>query len=125
MATRGGSRPGAGRPKTRNVNETAVRAAEKKIRDRLPQIIDNLLILADGVTVQEFDEKLGGNIVYTKPPCRQTNEYLVNRILGKPTEKVESENSGGMTVRVVYGTDGNTAPISPGADRDLEEPEAI
>jgi hypothetical protein len=124
MATHGGARPNSGRKKTRDVNESAVREAEKKIRDRLPQIIDNLLILADGVKVEETTAE-GETAVYKKPPCRQTNEYLVNRILGKPTEKVESENSGGMTVRVVYGTDGNTAPISPGADRDLAEPEAI
>jgi hypothetical protein len=110
--------------KTRDVNESAVREAEKKIRDRLPQIIDNLLILADGVTVEETTLE-GETTVYKKPPCRQTNEYLVNRILGKPTEKVESENSGGMTVRVVYGTDSQPPAISSGADRDLEEPEAI
>ena len=120
----GGARPGAGRPKTRDVHVSAVRKAEKKIRDRLPELIDNLLILADGVTVEEMTLE-GETTVYRKPPCRQTNEYLVNRILGKPTEKIESENSGGMTVRVVYGTDSQPSAISSGADRDLEEPEAI
>jgi hypothetical protein len=124
MATHGGARPNSGRKKTRDVNESAVREAEKKIRDRLPQIIDNLLILAGGVKVEETTAE-GETVVYKKPPCRQTNEYLVNRILGKPTEKVESENSGGMTVRVVYGTDSQPSQISSGADRDLAEPEAI
>lgn len=125
MENRGGSRRGAGRPKTRDVHVSAVRKAEKKIRDRLPELIDNLLILANGVTVEELDPAIGATVVYKKPPCRQTNEYLVNRILGKPTEKVESENSGGMTVRVVYGTDSQPSAISSGADGNLEEPEAI
>jgi hypothetical protein len=67
----------------------------------------------------------GETVVYKKPPCRQTNEYLVNRILGKPTEKVENDQSGALTVRVLYGTNGNTASISSSTDGSLEEPEEI
>jgi hypothetical protein len=124
MAGTGGARPGAGRPKTRDINGTAVRQAEKQIRDRLPQLIGNLLILADGVTVEDVTNE-GETVVYKKPPCRQTNEYLVNRILGKPTEKVENDQSGGLTVRVLYGADSNLTELSSSADGSLDEPEAI
>ena len=124
MSIKGGARPGAGRPKSREVHESAVRKAEKKIRDRLPQLIDNLLTLADGVTVEDVTVE-GETVVYRKPPCRQTNEYLVNRILGKPTEKVETDNSGGLTVRVVYGTDNQPTELPSGADGSLEESEEI
>lgn len=55
------------------------------IADRLPDLVDNLLRLAAGVTVQEEDDK-GNERIYLKPPCRQSNEYLVNRIMGKPSD---------------------------------------
>jgi hypothetical protein len=57
------------------------------IADRLPKLIHNLFALADGVTVAETTEH--GQRVYTKPPDRRACEYLVNRILSRPTERVE------------------------------------
>ena len=84
----GGARPGAGRKPKAEKYETAINRAEKRIADRLPELIDNMFRLAEGVTVQEVDEE-GGVLVYSKPPDRQANEYLINRILGKPTERAE------------------------------------
>lgn len=101
----GGARPNAGRKKKAEKFETAISKAERRICDRLPELIDNLFILAAGVTVQEIDKD--GIIVYTRPPDRQANEYLINRILGKPTERqeVSGENGAAIRVQVTYGDD--------------------
>jgi hypothetical protein len=93
MAGTGGARPGAGRKTKAEKFATAIARAEKRIADRLPQLIDNLIALADGVTVQEVD-KDGEAVIFTRPPDFKANEYLINRILGKPTEMIEAEVSG-------------------------------
>lgn len=105
MAGNGGARPGAGRKKKTEKFETDINKAEKRIRDRLPELIDNMFILAGGVVVQELDEKDGIVNVYSKPPDRQANEYLINRIMGKPTERQEVGGMDGAAIRVqvVYG----------------------
>lgn len=90
MATAGGKRLGAGRPRKREKHAGQVAKAEKKIADRLPELVDNLLVLADGVKVKEVAAD-GVVDIYVKAPDRQANEYLVNRILGKPTERHEHE----------------------------------
>lgn len=84
----GGARPGAGRKPRAEKYETAIGKAEKRIVDRLPELIDNLFRLAGGVVVEQTDPD-GETTVYQKPPDYKANEYLVNRILGKPTERQE------------------------------------
>lgn len=70
-----------------------IAAAEKRIADRLPELIDRQFELANGVLVE--DSGLDGQpVVYRKPPDRQAIEYLLNRIMGKPTERVEQEHTG-------------------------------
>lgn len=91
MAGTGGARPGAGRKPKRDKHATAINRAEKRIKDRLPELIDNLFELAEGIEVQERDAN-GATRVYSRAPDRQANEYLLNRIMGKPTERLESEN---------------------------------
>lgn len=86
----GGARPGAGRPRKRDKYSGQIVAAENRIADRLPQYIDNLARLADGIFREEEDEH-GIKFIYTTPPDRQANEYLINRILGKPTERQINE----------------------------------
>jgi hypothetical protein len=86
----GGTRLGAGRPRKREKHAGQVAKAEKKIADRLPEIIDNLFVLAEGVKVKEVSED-GGVDIYVKPPDRQANEYLANRVMGKPTERHKHE----------------------------------
>jgi hypothetical protein len=44
--------------------------------------------LANGIFVEEITPE-GKRIVYQRPPDRQANEYLINRIMGKPTERQE------------------------------------
>jgi hypothetical protein len=97
----GGARPGAGRKPRAELHARPIKVAEKRIADRLPLLIDNLFTLADGVTIQEEDED-GNPRIYSRPPDRHANEYLVNRILGKPTERSESDVSlsGGVVIHL-------------------------
>lgn len=87
MAGRGGKRPGSGRPPKRVINESPIRAAERKIADRLPWLVDKLMELAEGI----HEEKAIGDgavMVYKRPPDRQAAEYLIDRIMGKPTQPI-------------------------------------
>lgn len=84
----GGARSGAGRKPKAEKYETAINRAEKRIADRLPELIDNMFRLATGVIVQDTDDE-GETLIYQKPPDYKANEYLINRILGKPTERQE------------------------------------
>ena len=97
--TRGGARPGAGRKAKRDKYGTAIQRAEKQIVDKLPQLIDNMMALADGVLVEETT-LTGGRVVYQRPPDRQANEYLINRIMGKPTERQEVSGPEGEALRI-------------------------
>ena len=83
-----GNPGGPGRPRKADKHAGAVERAEKQIADRLPQLVENMLALADGVWVEEVTAA-GGRRVYKTPPDRQANEYLINRIMGKPTERKE------------------------------------
>jgi hypothetical protein len=90
----GGARPGSGRKKTSDRNAGAVVKAEKQIRDRLPAVIDALLELALGVTVEETTDEVSEDgtpkvKVYRKPPDAKSAIYLTDRVMGKPTERVE------------------------------------
>lgn len=101
----GGARPGAGAPRTskKYINETyrrKLRAAEREgkaqalvnvkeqtaafLEGRLMQNFGNLAALADGIKVKDVE----GNI-YSVPPDRYSNIYLIDRFLGRPTERRE------------------------------------
>lgn len=97
----GGKRPGAGRPAKKTKYAAPIARAEKRIVDKLPLLIDRMFELADGVAVQDIDNE-GGVNVYIKPPDRQAAEYLINRIMGKPTERKElsGEDGGAIPVEV-------------------------
>lgn len=89
----GGRRPGAGRKPKRVIFENDVRVAEGRIADRLPRLVDNLFKLADGVAVKTTNAK-GQDVVFLTPPDRAANEYLINRVLGKPIERKEHGDVG-------------------------------
>lgn len=93
-AGHGGARPGAGRKPKAERFAGPVAEAEQRIADRLPELIDNLFVLAAGVRVQEAD-KDGGVDIYTEPPDRRANEYLIDRVLGKPRQAVEHSGPDG------------------------------
>lgn len=84
---RGGARPGAGRKVKATIYKSPIKEAEGKIVDRLPWLVDRLMILAEGVTVEEPTRD--GPVVYQRPPDRQACEYLIDRIMGKPAQPVE------------------------------------
>ena len=69
---RGGKRPGAGRkPKAEARQEPPVKAAENKLRDRLPELVDVALSLA----IEGRNERM---LI-----------YCIDRVLGKPTQPVD------------------------------------
>jgi hypothetical protein len=70
-----------------------IAAAEKRIADRLPELVDSMFELAEGVTVRETDAD-GSPRTYTRPPDFRAASYLIDRILGKPVVAVEAEVSG-------------------------------
>lgn len=76
---------GPGRPRTKDKHAGAIAKAEKRIADRLPQLIDNMIALSDGVWVDE-EGKDGERRIYLRAPDRAANEYLINRVMGKPTD---------------------------------------
>lgn len=96
---------GPGRPRTREKHAPAVRAAEKKIVDRLPEIVDAQIELALGIMVQEVDKNTGRLTVFAVPPDGKAGQYLINRILGLPTARVDLEASGAFTFAVDIGSD--------------------
>jgi hypothetical protein len=97
----GGARPGAGRKPKDEKFKQPIAKAEKRIADRLPELVDNMLALSDGIWVEETTID-GKTRVYKRAPDRQANEYLINRIMGKPTERQEQEHSGDIQISVRY-----------------------
>ncbi len=91
-----------GRPRKAERYAGAVAAAEDRIADRLPRLIDNMIALADGIWVEKEDEQ-GVRVIYRTPPDRAANEYLINRIMGKPTERTEVSGPEGTPVKVYAG----------------------
>ncbi len=108
----GGARPGAGRKRKRDKNGTAIEQAERRIRDRLPEVIDAMFDLALGVTVEEVDDA-GGVRVYRRPPNQKAAAYLIDRIMGKPTERQEQEHAGGLAIRIEYADTDPEAEATP------------
>jgi hypothetical protein len=88
MAQNGGARPGAGRKRKSDKFKGQIAKAETQIADRLLDYIDNMEQLARGIWMDEED-KDGTRRLYLRAPDRQANEYLINRIMGKPTERKE------------------------------------
>lgn len=91
MAGTGGARPGAGRKRKADKFAAPIARAEGRIADRLPHLVDRMLELADGVLIEDLDEETGVTNVYRRPPDRQAIEYLMNRIMGRPTERYEHD----------------------------------
>lgn len=88
MAGTGGARPGAGRKRKAQKFEGQIQKAENMIADRLPWLIDKAMELADGVAVEKMTVT-GIPMVYQLPPDMGAIKYLVDRIMGKATERRE------------------------------------
>lgn len=91
---------GPGRPKKADKFAGAIARAENQIVDRLPELIDNMFMLAAGVLVEE--ETPAGVMVFKRPPDRAANEYLINRIMGKPIERQEIGGVDGGLIEVQF-----------------------
>lgn len=100
MSEHGGARPGAGRKRKAEKFATQIQRAEKKIADKLPWVVDKMLELAEGVTVQEFGP--GGPVIYQRAPDLGALKYLADRIMGKPTERQEVTGPDGEPLFKVY-----------------------
>lgn len=85
-----------GRPNRKNAHARPIAQAEKRIADRLPSLIDKMFELAEGVMVEE--QTMAGAVVYQRPPDRTAIQYLADRIMGKPTEKLDAEVHGSFEV---------------------------
>lgn len=141
ISNKGGARPGAGRPRKRDVHGTAIVRAEKQIRDRLPELVDNMFRLAMGgyERVEEQWAPAGSVLVGTgesayrlypdKPDDelvlvkrlvsiadkdRAANTYLIDRIMGKPTERKEISGPDSGPIEFNYG--GTLTDLTQGSD---------
>lgn len=104
----GGARPGAGRKPKDEKFKIPIAKAEKKIADKLPMLVDKALELAEGVLVEDINIITLERSVYQKPPDLGAIKYLLDRIMGKPTER-----------RELTGEDG--APLFPDFDKALQK----
>lgn len=104
MAGHGGTRPGAGRKRKSETHAGAVAAAEGRIRDRLPALVDTLFALAEGVRVERVTPD-GAVDVFTTPPDLKAIVYLIDRVLGRPTKAValSGDDKGPVVVKVLQG----------------------
>lgn len=137
-----GNPGGPGRPRNADKNRGAVAKAEARIRDKLPLLIDNMLHLAMGgyERVEEqyapagslwigqgkdatlmYPDKDPDELVMVKRTVsvadkdRKANEYLIDRIMGKPVQ--QQEIIGELSIVKGYTTDANPD------DWDTPEPE--
>jgi len=119
MGKNGGARPGAGRPKKTVKFERPINRAEKQVCDHLPVLVDTMLAQAKGVLLIDDDEQiralcdtikrhLGDNDdaralcerigeIYTVRPDTKAGQYLIDRIMGKPTERKEIDGNVNVT----------------------------
>lgn len=120
---------GPGRPRKADKYAGAIAKAEKQIADRLPELVDNMLHLANGgyERVEEQWTPAGslfiGSGEWMRPMYpgldpdelvlvkrttsvadkdRAANEYLINRILGKPIERQEIGGVDGGIIEVSF-----------------------
>lgn len=98
----GGARPGAGRKPKDEKFKVPIAKAEKKIADRLPMLVDKALELAEGVFVEDVNVVTLQRSVYQKPPDLGAIKYLMDRIMGKPTERKEITGENGSPISVRF-----------------------
>jgi hypothetical protein len=124
MAGKGGARPGAGRkPKgiKRVIHASPIQVVEAKISEKLPWLADKLFELAEGVQVQKTDRR-GRTRIYSEPPDRQAIEYLMDRVMGKPTQPISLVDKVREMAAAEGLTDEETAAAVTEAERIMKAP---
>lgn len=140
----------SGRPRKRDKFGRPIARAEKQIADRLPELIENMFYLANGGYERVEEEWQPAGLVYVgsgefarrafpdlpadqlvlvkrkssiADKDRQANEYLINRIMGKPIERQEIGGVDGGLIEVAfvnYRT--GLAGLEAGSDEDSDAP---
>src|SRR5262245_37492327 len=114
----GGARAGAGRPRKAEKYASQIAQAEDRIADRLSERVEKLEYLANGGYEQIEEEYLPAGLIFVgsgewatlafpdlppeqlvcvkrkrsvAAPDRAANIYLIDRIAGKPTARVEAD----------------------------------
>lgn len=148
--SRGQSGNPNGRPRKRDKFARPIARAEKQIADQLPLLIDNMLHLAHGGYERIEEEWQPAGLVYVgsgesarrafpelpadEPVLvkrkrsiadkdRQANEYLINRIMGKPIERQEIGGVDGGLIEVAFVNYRTGLPgLEAGSDDDSDAP---
>jgi len=81
-----------------------VAQVEKRIAEKLPDLVERMLELAEGITIHEENRK-GEPVIYKKPPDRQAAEYLIDLIV-KSLDKAASSNPSGIKIIEIIKSDG-------------------
>ncbi|MDP9415968.1 MAG: hypothetical protein M3Q08_18155 [Pseudomonadota bacterium] len=150
-----GNPGGPGRPRKTDKFAGQIAAAEQRIADTLPSILEAQLLLAHGgfeeveeewqparlVTIGSgeleqpaFPELPPDQLVLVKrkhsiaAPDRAAGQYLIDRILGKPTSSVEVSDPDGGPLKVIIqyaDADDHLAPPASGPAADQAGSEAL
>lgn len=117
---RGGARPGAGRPRKAVQHARPIAKAEKTLADRLPEVAEAMLQLALGVKCLEPDKRN----VYLKAPDVKAATYVLDRIMGKPTERTEltGNDGGALRIQAFEAALARTYPVEQLAPKPLPPP---
>lgn len=87
-STHGGRRPGAGRKPKVELLAGPIERIKADIEELAPLVGPSLRELVEGIWVEETDRK-GNHRVYQQPPNLGAIVEVINRTLGKVTEKHE------------------------------------
>ena len=95
MATRGGKRIGAGKPKGHKASHTIETQETRKkivqmISERTEELMSAKLALALGYTKAITNEAGDIRQVYTVSPDGNAIQYLLNQVIGKPRETIQT-----------------------------------
>ena len=89
----GGKRDGAGRKRGDLKYKDVVALLDRQITDELPGLVEVLVKLAKGVLVKKTGEN-GEAEVYLEKPDRDSAKYLIDRVAGKPEQRIRNRHSG-------------------------------
>ena len=105
---RGGARPLPGPPtkESKLLRAEIVRETEKIICEHLPQLVRNMIHLANG-GYERVEEEYDGDGVLVKRKVtiadkdKYANQYLIDRIMGKTSQKIEISTDDDLPKRIV------------------------